>query len=95
MKKSQTAKVQAAKFLTKLCLIIDGALSYAALVTLCMIDYSMVSDNRTEIPNTHKDLTEYINSIIIAKTEPNVRVESCLVILTILNNQIGKRNDLV
>ena len=60
-----------------------------------MIDYSLVSNNREELAINYPDLAEHVDSVIISKTEPTTRVETCLLILSGLNDPISKRKDLM
>jgi len=64
-------------------------------MALYLIDFSLVSNDPKALETNYKDLAEHANSLIIAKTDATIRVETGLVILSILSDQISQRGDLM
>ena len=81
--------------MTALCRTVDGCLSYVAYLTFYLIDYSLVCNDPKALETNYKDLVEHADSVILAKTDANVRVESGLLILSIISTQLSQRSDLM
>ena len=78
-----------------LCDHIDGSLTFIAVIVLQFIDYSLLSDNPAEIPTKFSVLSEFQNSIFLTKTSATIRVETCLVVLSVLSYLLPRRSDLM
>ena len=92
---SETYKTAAAQLMEALCDHIDGSLTFIAVIVLQFINYSLVSDNAAEIPTKFPVLSEFQNAIFITKTSATLRVETCLVVLSVLSYLIPRRSDLM
>jgi len=91
----ETVKTQAAQFLEQLCQNIDGYLSFTIFMCLQMIDFSLASDNVPEIPQKYPRLKDYQNSSILANTSSETRVETCILVLSVISYQMDTRDDLL
>ena len=89
-KTSAILKVQAAKFLARLALSADGCLSFLMKFILALLEYSMLSNKPEDLPN-FKDLSEHREAVIIVRTDPAIRVETLLLTLSALHNEILAR----
>ena len=74
---------------------IDGSLTSIAQLALSTIYYSIESNNLNEINNKYHYLSSYSQGDFLIKTSPESRIETCLMILCILNYAICKRKDLL
>ena len=74
---------------------IDGSLSFISNLTLSAISYSIESNNLNEINLKYKHLMTYNNWEFLVSTSPEIRIDTCLVILSILNYSISKRKDIM
>ena len=92
---SETYKTAAAQLMEVLCDHIDGSLTFIAVIVLQFINYSLVSDNVIEIPTKFPVLSEFQKAIFITKTSATIRVETCLVIISVLSYLIPRRSDLM
>jgi len=92
---SGTFKTQAAQFMERLCESIDGTLTFVAVIAFNLLDYSISSNNASEIEEKFKLLLEYKDSVIVARTPAVSRVETCLLVLSILSFSLPRRPDLM
>ena len=88
-------KTQTAQFMEILCERIDGALSYLTITALSLIEFSLESDKIEEIPTKFEILKDCNPSLILNKTPAIVRVETSLMILSVLSYTIPERDDLM
>jgi len=93
-KNTSSLKVQASKLLARLAVNADGILTHTIKVILALIEFSMVSNKLEELGN-FKDLAEHIDAFMITKTDPIIRVETCLLALAALHKEIVTRKDIL
>lgn len=92
---SETFKSIAAKILESMNDHIDGSLTIIVHLALSSLYYSIESNNIIEINNKYQDLTKFVNIEFLTNTSPEIRIETSLMVLCILNYAICKRPDLM
>jgi hypothetical protein len=95
LKTSQIVKTQAAQFLENICDNIDGALSFVAMTTLAIMEFSIVYNDLHNLEEKYPALIEFKDNLFMAKTDRVIRIDTCLVYLSSLSYVICKRKDLV
>lgn len=79
----------------RLCDHIDGTLTFVAVLAFNIMDYSFASNSPADIPENFKLLNEYKDCVLLSKTSAETRVETCLLVLSILSYTLPKRADLM
>lgn len=75
---------------------IDGSMSYIAKIAISSIYYSIESNNPNEINNPKfSSLKNMIEKDFIKRVSPEIRIDTSLMILSILNYCFCKRADLM
>ena len=92
---SETSKTQAMQFLEHMCGQIDGVLSYTVVMLLQMIDFTLVGGELSAIPEKFPRLVDYQESAFLVKTNPLIRMETCLLILSAIGYLVSRRTDLM
>lgn len=92
---SETLKTYSAKILETLADHIDGSLSYIANVTISAIYFSLGKNDINEISGKYPHLLSIAQGNFIQNTPPDIRIETCLMMLSTLNYCISKRKDIL
>lgn len=79
----------------RLCDHIDGTLTFISVIAFNLLEYTFESNNPDHIKEKFPLLSEYKDSLIITKTTPESRVETCLLVLSVLSYSLPKRGDLL
>jgi hypothetical protein len=77
-----------------LCDHIDGALSLLGNLAVFLIQYSIKSDNLEDLDTKYPVLKEFSQSVFM-HTPAEIRVETCLLVISILSYLLPKRADLI
>ena len=94
-KDSGLPKTQAMQFLEHMCGQIDGVLSYTVVMLLQIIDFGLVGGEIAAIPEKFPRLVDYQESLFLTQTNPLIRLETCLLILSSINYLVSRRDDLL
>ena len=94
-KESETCKTAAAQLLENLCDHIDGCLSFVGVICTQIINYSLRSNKPEDLSTKFLQLQRYANCSFLISTPQEIRVESCLVIFSVLSYVIPKRQDIL
>jgi len=63
-------------------------------MSLQLIDFSLASDNLEDIPTKYPRLKDYQDFQIVANTNSEIRVETCVLVLSIISYQMASREEL-
>ncbi len=63
-------------------------------MALQLTDFSLASDNLQEIPTKYPRLKDYANYQIVSNTSSEIRVETCVLVLSIVSYQMASREEL-
>lgn len=94
-KTSETYKTQAAQLLESLCDHLDGTLTQITYFLINIMKYSIESNVASDIPQKYPVLTEFASCRFIERKSAEIRVETCLLILTLISYHMPKRKDLI
>ena len=80
-----------------MCDRIDGVLSFIVYLTLGILSYSIKYDDLSKIDEHYPHMKDYKDSIFLNKSlnSAESRVETCILVLSVLSYVLPKRNDLV
>jgi len=78
-----------------MCKNIDGATSAILLIAESLIEYSLHSNDVNAIAEQYPRLNDYKDSAIIKGIGPKIRVETSILILTGMKEELKERVDLM
>jgi len=90
----ETTKAQAMQLIERMCEHVDGTVYFVSTVLLEVIKYCLISHERTEIPEKFPLLNDFIESAFITKTDSQIKVETCILVLSNVGYFIAARSDL-
>jgi len=93
LEESQTAKTQAAQLLEHICENIDGSLTFIVNLLVNIMGVTITSESQGESNVQFEQ--DIIDSKFMSQTEPKIRLETCLVALSIINYFFCDREDLM
>jgi hypothetical protein len=77
-----------------LCDHIDGTLTFIANFTLQALEFSIINDDLNSIGVTFPNLVIFKDSHFLAVVKQEIRVDTCLLVLSVLSYLITRRLDL-
>jgi len=83
------------QLLENLCRNIDGFLTFVTGFVLQVIHFSLVSDQVNDIPEKFPRLKQYKDTVFFVKTNAQIRVDTCILVLADIANQTQEREDLM
>lgn len=95
IKTSETYKTGAAQLLESLCDHIDGTLTQIIYLMTTIMKYSIDCSSPNEIQQRYPLLAEFQNCKFLEKKSSEIRIETGLLILTVVSYLIPKRKDLL
>lgn len=88
--------MQAVYLLQKLCTYVDGAQTTILYIVGSLIEFSLHSNDVNAITEEqYPKLLEFKESAIVKDIMPNIRVETCILVIAGIQEQLGERYDLM